>query len=138
MELDYVDGIELWRAGDPEAARDALRYALQGCGDNLWVHVALGRIAFDEFRDPTLARGHFGYAFELAQAAIPRDFSGRLPRERVPNRPFYDAVAGLSECYQALGKETEARRVLGFAASLSRGRSDGGEDRKPREPPRPE
>src|SRR3954467_5862964 len=38
MELDYQEGIELWEAGDPDSARDALRYALQGCGDNLWVH----------------------------------------------------------------------------------------------------
>src|SRR5271170_3208119 len=61
MELDYEEGIALWREGDVEAARDALRYALQGCGDNLWVHVALGRIALEEFRDASLARGHFGY-----------------------------------------------------------------------------
>ena len=53
MELDYEEGIELRKAGDPEAARDALRFALQGCGDNIWVHVALGRIALDEFNDPT-------------------------------------------------------------------------------------
>src|SRR3954447_330196 len=51
MELDYEEGMELWREGDVEAARDALRFALQGCGDNLWVHVALGRIALQEFND---------------------------------------------------------------------------------------
>src|SRR4051812_50190199 len=81
-ELDYEEGIELWKAGDPESARDALRYALQGCGDNLWVHVALGRIALQDFQDPTLARGHFGYAFELSQRALPPGFAGRLPRDR--------------------------------------------------------
>ena len=67
MELDYQEGLELWKAGDPEEARDALRYALQACPANLWVHVALGRIAIEEFQDPVLARGHFGYAVELAQ-----------------------------------------------------------------------
>src|SRR5262245_4727312 len=40
-ELDYEDGMELWRAGDPEGARDALRYALSACRDNLWIHTAL-------------------------------------------------------------------------------------------------
>src|SRR3954470_19645906 len=35
MRPDYEEGLELWKAGDPEAARDALRYALEGCGDNL-------------------------------------------------------------------------------------------------------
>jgi hypothetical protein len=92
LELDYEEGMELLRAGDPEAARDALRYALQGCGDNLWVHVALGRIALDEFREPALARGHFGYAFELAQKALPPGFAGRLDPDRVVNRPFFHAI----------------------------------------------
>ncbi|MFO0910102.1 MAG: hypothetical protein U0794_17455 [Isosphaeraceae bacterium] len=122
MELDYAEGIELWQAGDPEAARDALRYALQGCGDNLWVHVALGRIALDEFADPTLARGHFGYAFELAQRAIPPGFGGRLPREREVNRPFYEAIDGLCDCYEALDKPGEARSLRVLASRLEGGR----------------
>src|SRR5271155_5330465 len=108
MELDYEEGIALWREGDVEAARDALRFALQGCGDNLWVHVALGRIALEEFNDPTLARGHFGYAFELAERAIPPGFRGRLSRRREPNRPFHEAAEGLAACYEALGKAREA------------------------------
>jgi hypothetical protein len=33
-ELDYEEGLELRKAGDPEGARDALRYALEGCHDN--------------------------------------------------------------------------------------------------------
>src|SRR4051812_29467182 len=41
MWPDYEEGMEILRAGEPEEARDALRYALQGCGDNLWVHAAL-------------------------------------------------------------------------------------------------
>ena len=48
---DYEDGMELWKAGDPEGARDALRFALEGCGDNLWIHVALGRIALEADED---------------------------------------------------------------------------------------
>lgn len=103
MELDFEEGIELRKAGDPEAARDALRFALQGCGDNLWVHVALGRIALEDFRDPSLARGHFGYAFELAERALPGGFDGRIPREHPSNRPLHDAVDGLIACHEALG-----------------------------------
>ena len=86
-ELDYEEGIEIWKAGDPESARDALRYALSACHDNIWVHVALGQIALHEFRDPTLARGHFGYAFDLAHRALPPGFSGRLPRDRPRQSP---------------------------------------------------
>jgi tetratricopeptide (TPR) repeat protein len=121
MELDYEEGIALWREGDVESARDALRFALQGCGDNLWVHVALGRIALQEFKDPTLARGHFGYAFELAQRALPTGFSGRLPRQRLANRPFYEAIDGLAECYEALGNRAEADGLRQLASRLSGG-----------------
>ncbi len=81
-ELDYEEGLEIWKAGDPEGARDALRYALAACRDNLWIHAALGRIALEEFRDPSLARGHFGYAVELGRRAIPPNFAGRLPADR--------------------------------------------------------
>lgn len=130
MELDFEEGIELWKAGDAEAARDALRYALQGCGDNLWVHVALGRIALEEFRDPTLARGHFGYAYELADRALPPGFRGRLPRHRFANRPFFDAIAGLADCYDALSNPGEAAKLRARAAALAGERP--GSDREAR------
>ena len=119
MELDYEEGIALWREGDVESARDALRFALQGCGDNMWVHVALGQIALREFKDPTLARGHFGYAYELAQRALPIGFSGRLPPHRVANHPFYEAVDGLAQCYEALGNRSEAAGLRDMAGRLS-------------------
>lgn len=111
MELDYAEGIELRRAGEPEEARDALRYALQGCGDNMWVHVALGRIALEDFNDPTLARGHFGYAFELGRKAMPPGFDGRLRRDRPMNAPWFDAADGLIACYAALGQAAQAAEV---------------------------
>lgn len=119
MRPDYEEGLEIWKAGDPEAARDALRYALQGCGDNLWVHVALGQIALRAFNDPTLARGHFGYAFELVERALARGFTGRLPRALASNRPFYEAADGLAACYEALGAPGEAARVRALAATLA-------------------
>ena len=122
MEPDYEEGIEFWREGDPEAARDALRYALQGCGDNLWVHVALGKIALQEDRDPNLARGHFGYAFELAQKAIPANFAGRLPIEHPANEPLYEAIDGLIACYEALAQPRLAEEVRSLARRWSNGR----------------
>jgi hypothetical protein len=130
-EPDYAEGIELWKAGEPEEARDALRFALEGCHDNLWVHVALGRIALQEFKDPNLARGHFGYAVELVRKSLPPGFSGRIPRERPANRPYHDAVAGLVECLRALGKETEADRLAAL------GERPGGDSPRPHRPPAP-
>ncbi len=121
VDLDYQEGLEIWKAGDPEGARDALRYALGACHDNLWVHVALGQIALRDFRDPTLARGHFGYAVELAERALPRGFTGRLPPERPSNRPFYEAIAGLALCLDALGRVTDAAKLRALGDRLSRG-----------------
>lgn len=126
VDLDYQEGLEIWKAGDPEAARDALRFALSACHANLWVHVALGQIALGDFHDPTLARGHFGYAVELAEHALPRGFSGRLPRDRPSNRAFYEAMEGLVECYEALGRAREAGKLRALADRLSRGCEGGG------------
>jgi hypothetical protein len=121
VDLDYQEGLEIWKAGDPEGARDALRHALSACHDNLWVHVALGQIALQEFRDPTLARGHFGYAVELAQRALQPGFTGRVPRDHPNNRPFYEALAGLIECLQALGQAKDAGRLRALGDRLSEG-----------------
>ncbi len=122
-ELDFEEGLELWKAGDPESARDALRFALSACHDNIWAHVALGQIALVEFRDPTLARGHFGYAFELVERSLPPGFSGRLPRERANNRPFYDAIDGLAESLDALGRVDDGKSLRALSRRLS-GRAD--------------
>jgi hypothetical protein len=127
-ELDYEDGIELWKAGDPEGARDALRYALAACRDNVWIHTALGRIALEEFRDPTLARGHFGYAVELGRRALPPQFAGVLAVDRPNNRPFYDALDGLIRSLEALGQGGESRALRALRDRLSGGRpASGGE-----------
>lgn len=126
-ELDYEDGMDLWQAGDPEGARDALRYALSACRDNLWIHTALGRIALEEFRDPTLARGHFGYAVELGRRALPPQFAGVLPVDRPNNRPFYDALDGLIRSLEALGQGGEARALRTLKERLSGGRAPGAE-----------
>jgi hypothetical protein len=117
--LDYEEGLEIWKAGDAEDARDALRYALSACHDNLWIHNALGRIALEEFRDPALARGHFGYAVDLGRKALTPQFAGRLPPERPANRPFYDALDGLLRCLEALGRADDVRSLRALRNRLS-------------------
>ncbi len=116
---DYEEGLTIWREGEPDEAREVLRFALEGCGDNLWVHVALGRIALEEDRDPTLARGHFGYAVEITRQAVPRDFSGTLPRDHPANRPFFEAIDGLLACLDALGQTAEGAELRALAARWS-------------------
>jgi hypothetical protein len=121
-ELDYEEGMEIWKAGDPEGARDALRYALAACRDNLWIHVGLGRIALEEFRDPSLARGHFGYAVGLCERAIAPPFAGILPVDRPKNRPFYDAIDGMIRALDALGRTGESAELKTLRDRLSGGR----------------
>jgi hypothetical protein len=120
-ELDYQEGRQLWKAGDLEGARDALRFALERGHDDLWAHGALGRIAIGEFKDPTLARGHFGYAVELVRESLPPGFSGRLPRGRHANRPLFDAVKGLVRCLRALGKPADADHLTAPAERPGKG-----------------
>lgn len=119
VELDYHEAMEMWKAGDPESARDALRYVLSAYRDNLWVHAALGRIALEEFHDPSLAEGHFGYAVDLGSRAIPPGFRGRLPRDRPANQPFFEALDGLAKSLADLGRDREAGRLRDHAARLA-------------------
>lgn len=118
-ELDYREGLELWKAGDPEEARDALRFALEACRDNLWIHVALCDLALREFKDPRLARGHYGYAVEIVQGSLPPDFKGRLPLNRVANQPFHDALHGLIAALRATSEPAQADELQALADRLS-------------------
>ncbi len=121
VALDYEEGMELWKAGDPEGARDALRYALEACHDNLWVHVALGRLALQESRDRKLAQTHFMRAVDLGRRALPKGFTGRLPRDRPNNQPFFDALEGLAECMTAAGLKNESAQLKATIARLANG-----------------
>jgi hypothetical protein len=69
-----------------------------------------------------LARGHFGYAFDLAHRALPAGFSGRLPCDRPNNRPFYDAIDGLIRSLEALGRPAECAGLRALSHRLSAGR----------------
>jgi hypothetical protein len=66
-----------------------------------------------------LARGHYGYAFELARRAIPKDFVGRIPRDRPQNSPLYEAIQGLAACYEALGRREDIAELRRLAAAWS-------------------
>ncbi len=111
LRLDYEEALEIWEVSGPEEARDALRYVLAGCSANLWVHLALGRIALHESKDLPLARGHLGYVVELVERALPRGFDGLLPEDRPGNRPYHDAADELGTCLERLKLMAEAKAV---------------------------
>ncbi|HVA45867.1 MAG TPA: hypothetical protein VNH11_05715 [Pirellulales bacterium] len=99
-------------AGESDIAVDELRWLLNGCGDFVAAHRMLGELALAE-RDFRLARGHFGYAFEIVLSAFPPGgLAGRLPYRFAANQPFLESAKGLALCLHELGKRKLARRVL--------------------------
>jgi tetratricopeptide (TPR) repeat protein len=109
---DDIEEVEqMIAAGEAEIARDELRWLLADCHDFLVAHKLLGDLAFAE-GDTRLARGHFGYAYQIGLKAIER--AGRvkpLPISRPGNRAFHEAGKALIVCLLKLGKRGLARDV---------------------------
>ena len=109
-DLDEVQ--QMLEAGEFDVARDELRWLLDGCGDLVRAHQMLGEMAADE-GDFALARGHFGYAFDICRAAFPEGrLPGPLPYELPENQALHESAKGLAWCLRELGKQDAALRVL--------------------------
>jgi hypothetical protein len=98
-------------AGEMEIAQDELRWLLSECHDFIAAHKMLGDVALaaSDFR---LARGHFGYAYQLGTQAIDR--CGKvdsLPSDRPSNQPFFAAGHGAVTCLLKLGKRGLAKEI---------------------------
>jgi hypothetical protein len=101
-------------AGEHEIARDELRWLLEGCSDNIAAHELLGELAMQD-EDLTLARGHFGYAYQLGSRAIKRAGSpAPVPFEHATNQSFFAAGKGLAYCLVQLEKRDTAAEVIEF------------------------
>ena len=98
-------------AGELEIARDELLYLVSDCRGFLDAHNLLGELALDE-DDVPLARGHFGFAYEIALDSLPEGFRGVLPAKVGYNRAFFLAGRGLARCLIARGQKGEGREVL--------------------------
>ena len=101
----------------------ACQFRFDEIGEDERIDFLRHQIASRQTRDPALARGHFGYAIELVERALPRGFSGRLARERPNNRPFYEAIDGLVECFDMLGKHRDSTGLRALRNRLLTGRS---------------
>jgi hypothetical protein len=89
--------------GEAGIAVDELRWLLGGCSEFIEAHALLGELALAG-GDPTLARGHFGFAVQLGIKALERaNVSGPLPYAQPANQSFHDAGRGLVESLLALG-----------------------------------
>jgi hypothetical protein len=113
-EADLREAEAMVAAGEHEIARDELRWLLEGCSDNIRAHELLGELALDEENIP-LARGHFGYAYQLGTKAIRAAGSPRpFPFEHAANQAFFSAGKGLVHCLLKLDKRDVAGEVVEF------------------------
>ena len=111
-EVDVREARAMVAEAEIEVARDELRWLLQGCSDNLAIHVLLGEMAASE-SDHALARGHFGYGYQIGQKALRRASAcGELPAELPANQTFFTAGKGLVFSLVQLGKRELAEEVV--------------------------
>lgn len=117
---DLAEVREMIEAGESAIAEDELRYLLSGCPDFIEAHALCGELAAaGERGDVELARGHFGYAFQLGEKAInAAGCRGPLPGAEPANAPWYDAALGLAWCFEKLGRSADADRVAKKACQL--------------------
>jgi hypothetical protein len=108
-DLEEVE--QMIEAGELEIARDELLWLLQDCHDFIAAHCKLGELAI-EAGDLKLARGHFGYGYQIGLKAI--DASGpanQFSYSRGANQSFHESGKGLVYCLVQLGKRGVARDV---------------------------
>ncbi|HWB08329.1 MAG TPA: hypothetical protein VG826_03860 [Pirellulales bacterium] len=109
---DLEEVQQMLDAGEIDVAIDEMRWLLNGCSDFVAAHRMLGEQALAD-GDLKLARGHFGYAYEIGLSAFPAGgLDAPLPYRLPANRPFLEAAKGLAWCLHELGKLKLAVRVV--------------------------
>jgi hypothetical protein len=109
---DMEEVAAMIEAGEIEVARDELRWLLQGCSDLIAAHRLLGELALGD-NDLQLARGHFGYAYQIGLKALPqRGLTGPLPYDVPANQDFLESAKGLAYCLRQLGETKLAEQVV--------------------------
>jgi len=108
---DLEEVREMVAAKELDIARDELLYLVSDCRGFLEAHNLLGELALED-KDLSLARGHFGFAYEIGLDSLPKGFAGVLPAGIDYNRAFFLAGRGLARCLIAGGKRAEGRDVL--------------------------
>ncbi len=108
---DLEEVHEMIAEDELEIARDELLYLVADCRAFLAAHNLLGELALRE-EDVSLARGHYGFAYEVGLDSLPPGFRGILPTQRDYNGEFFLAGRGLARCLIARGQRSEGRLVL--------------------------
>lgn len=112
---DLLEVEQMIAAGENDVATDELRWLLQGCSDCVRAHRLLGELALTN-HDVTLARAHFGYAFDVGYSALAEQgMPGPLPYRLPTNQAFLESAKGLAWCLHELKKFELALAVLDVA-----------------------
>lgn len=113
MAEDLEEVREMIAAGELQIAMEELRWLAGNCAEGMEIHQLLGELAIEDDQDLSLARGHFGHAYQLGTRAWQR--AGRplpLPYAQPANRPLYESARGLAWCLEKLGKSSLADEVV--------------------------
>jgi hypothetical protein len=118
---DLEEVREMIAAGELEIAVDELRWLLSGCSEFMEAHELLGQLAIEKDNDRPLARGHYGFAYQLGlqtlrRAGMPAPLSYKHPA----NRPFHQAGRGLAWCLEKMGHSALAEEVVKTLLELDR------------------
>lgn len=99
--------------GETGVAIDELRWLIDLCRESIEAHRLLGELVLSEDDDASLARAHFGYAFQLGLKALRRAGNPTPVPYRLPaNQAFFEAGKGLALCLQRLGNPQLAAEPL--------------------------
>ena len=116
---DIVEVRAMIKAGELEIALDELRWLLSGCSEFIEAHTLLGELALAMGGDLPLARGHFGYGYQLGWRTIKR--AGQIAPlfcSHPANRPFFLAGQGLAWCLHQLSKPHMASEIIESLVTL--------------------
>ena len=102
--FDDIDEVRrIIDAGEYDIAIDELRWLVADCRDFIEAHQLLGDLARIVDKDPTLARGHYGFAYQLGLQPLRKvRFPTPLPYRLPANRAFFEAGLGLARCLHDL------------------------------------
>jgi hypothetical protein len=116
---DLEEVREMIAAGELEIAVDELRWVLSGCSEFMEAHELLGQLAIEKDNDLPLARGHYGFAYQLGLQTLRRaGMPTPLPYKHPANRSFHSAARGLAWCLEKMGHGALANEVAATLVEL--------------------